>query len=48
MGMLQEFENVHVKHVNGHYEAYRDRQFIVSGDTLKEIYEDLKELEYLR
>lgn len=46
--MLQGDEGVDIRCVNGHYEGYVDEQFVVSGDTWAEVYNDLLEMGYLR
>ena len=37
---------VTIKYVDGHYEAYDNNVFIVSGDTYREVLDDLKEMGY--
>lgn len=34
-----------IKYVKGHYEAYKDGIFLMSGSTLEEIIRDIEELE---
>lgn len=48
MVMSKENNSVDIRCVQGHYEAYDDNKFIVSGDTLEEVYNDLKEMGYLQ
>ena len=40
-----ELEKIEIRHVMEHYEAYINGQFVVSGDTLTEVLEELKEME---
>lgn len=45
----QKTNSVDIRCVQGHYEAYDDNnEFIVSGDTWNEVYNDLKEMKYLQ
>lgn len=37
---------IEIRHVMEHYEAYVDGEFIVSGDTINEIKEELESLGY--
>lgn len=37
--------NVEIRAVRGHYEAFVDGQFYVSGDTYAEVMNELNELE---
>lgn len=37
--------SVRVQPVNGHYEAYLNGNFVVSGDTHAEVLKELEELE---
>ena len=38
-------EEYRIIHVGNHYEAYdSDRNFVLSGDSFEECYEDLKEI----
>ena len=36
---------IEIKNVNGHYEAWENEKFIVSGDTKSEVEKELKEME---
>ena len=45
MAMLQGDNRVSITSVNGHYEGRIDGQFVVSGDTWNEVYNDLNEME---
>ena len=38
------FNNLIIKSINGHYEAYLNDKFICSGDTYNECYQDAIEL----
>lgn len=38
--------NIEIKSVKGHYEAYENGKFICSGDTIREVEEDLREMGY--
>ena len=46
--MLQGDESVDIVHVQDHYEGYVDGEFVVSGDTWKEVYDDLVEMGYIK
>lgn len=46
MQLYKLFANVVVKCVDGHYEAYADGKFIVSGDSFLEVCKELSDLEY--
>lgn len=48
MAMLQEGEGVVIIPVSGHYEGHVHGQFVVSGDTRNEVYNDLLEMGYLK
>lgn len=48
MAMLQGDESIDIICVNGHYEGYVSGQFVVSGDTWNEVYNDLLEMRYLK
>ena len=45
--MLQGDESVDIIPVDGHYEGHVDGEFVVSGDTWSEVYNDLLEMECL-
>lgn len=44
--MVRLLHGVEIKPVREHYEAFRGNQFIVSGDTLEEVVEELKTINY--
>lgn len=46
--MLQGDERIDIVPVHGHYEGHVNGEFVVSGDTWNEVYDDLVEMEYLR
>lgn len=46
--MLQRDDNIDIRFVRNHYEGFVNGQFVVSGDTWNEVYNDLLEMEYLR
>lgn len=48
MVMLQGDDSIDIRPVHGHYEGYVNEQFVVSGDTWNEVYDDLLEMGYLR
>ena len=48
MGILQQCPDIDIVYVNGHYSAYLNGEFLVSGDTLKEVCEDLTEMGYIK
>ena len=48
MEMLQLEIVLEIVSVRGHYEGRVGGQFIVSGDSYTEVYNDLKEMGYLR
>lgn len=48
MAMLQGDDRIDIRCTRGHYEAYVDEQFVVSGDTWTEVYNDLLEMGYLK
>lgn len=35
---------IKIKNVNGHYEAWENEKFIVSGDTKREVEKELEEM----
>lgn len=41
-----ELEKIEVRNVKGHYEAFINGQFVVSGDTLNEVLKELAEMGY--
>lgn len=45
--MVQGNERVDIRYSYGHYEGYVDGEFVVSGDTWNEVYNDLLEMGYL-
>lgn len=47
MEMLQLEVIVDIRSVNGHYEGRVNGQFVVSGDSYNEVYQELKEMRYL-
>lgn len=47
MEMLQLEIVVEIINVRGHYEGLVSGQFVVSGDSYTEVYDDLKEMGYL-
>lgn len=47
MEMLQLEVVVEIRSVYGHYEGRVNGQFVVSGDSYNEIYNELKEMGYL-
>ena len=40
--------SIDVRYVNGHYEAYVDGKWVVSGDTETEVYNSLREMGYTK
>lgn len=44
----QKLEEVEIIRVKGHYEGCVNGKFITSGDTQAEVYNDLKEMGYLK
>lgn len=46
--MLQGDERIDILWVHGHFEGYVNDEFVVSGDTWNEVYDDLVEMGYLR
>lgn len=46
--MLQGDERIDIVCVHGHYEGHVDGEFVVSGDTWNEVYNDLVEMGYLK
>lgn len=46
--MLHGDERVDIIHVQEHYEGLIDGQFVVSGDTWNEVYNDLLEMGYMK
>lgn len=46
--MLHGNDGVDIVPVDGHYEGHVDGQFVTSGDTWKEVYNDLMEMGYLK
>lgn len=48
MAMLQGDEEIEIICINGHYEGYVCNEFVASGDTWNEVYNDLSEMRYLR
>lgn len=45
---MQEGKFVRIVHNDGHYEGFVNGEFIVSGDTWEEVYDDLREMGYLK
>lgn len=46
--ILQGDDRVDIRYVQGHYQGYFNDEFIVSGDTWAEVYNDLLEMGYLK
>ena len=42
-----ELEKIKIRHVMEHYEAFVNGQFVVSGDTLNEVIEELRKMGYV-
>ena len=42
-----ELEKIEIRHVMEHYEAFVNGQFVVSGDTLNEVIEELRKMGYV-
>jgi hypothetical protein len=36
---------IDIRYVRGHYEVYQNGRFLFSGDTLREVEQDLEEME---
>ena len=45
---MVESQVVDIVCVRGHYEGFVNGNFVVSGDSYTEVYNDLKEMRYLR
>lgn len=41
-----DLEKIEIRHVRGHYEAFVNGRFVVSGDTLNEVLEELRKTGY--
>lgn len=41
-----ESRKIEIRHVMGHYEAFVNGKFVVSGDTFNEILEELRKMGY--
>ena len=39
-----ELKKTEIRHVMGHYEAFVNGKFVVSGDTFNEVLKDLREM----
>ena len=48
MAMLQGDDRIDIILEHGHYEGRVDGQFVVSGDSWNEVYNDLIEMGYLK
>lgn len=48
MEMLLDDDDIIITSVKDHYEAYLHGEFVVSGDTWNEVYNEIKEMRYLR
>ena len=42
-----ELEKIKIRHVMEHYEAFVNGRFVVSGDTLNEVLEELRKAGYV-
>lgn len=42
-----ELEEIEIRHVMEHYEAFVNGQFVVSGDTFNEVFEELRKMGYV-
>ena len=40
-------EKIEIRHVMGHYEAFVNGRFVLSGDTLNEVIEELRKMGYV-
>ena len=40
-------EKIEIRHVIGHYEVFVNGQFVLSGDTLNEVIEELRKTGYV-
>lgn len=43
--LTEDIEDYTIVNVQGHFEAYKDNKFVCSGDTIKEIEDELKEID---
>ena len=42
-----ELEKIEIRHVMEHYEAFVNGRFVLSGDTLNEVIEELRKMGYV-
>lgn len=42
-----DLEKIEIRHVMEHYEAFVNGRFVVSGDTLNEVLEELRKTGYI-
>lgn len=40
-------EKIEIRHVMGHYEVFVNGRFVLSGDTLNEVIEELRKMGYI-
>jgi hypothetical protein len=48
MAMSRDDDVVSILHAHEHYSGYVNGKFVVSGDTWKEVHDDLVEMGYLK